>query len=81
MLWEPADCVKFMHIQVLNGPQKTSSAQVGDFFAGISATLAFIWLIAGFLLQTKELGLQRKSLDLQKEELKKIAELSTCPCF
>lgn len=48
-------------------PNMETTAQVGDFFSGISATLAFIWLIAGFILQTRELGLQRVSLDLQRE--------------
>ncbi|MCP4824672.1 MAG: hypothetical protein GY892_11240 [Shimia sp.] len=43
--------------------------EVGDTLAGIAGVLAFIWLIATVLLQSIELGEQRKVLALQKEEM------------
>lgn len=61
----------------------STAAQISEFFGGVATTLAFIWLIAGFLYQRKELelqrnelSLQRASLDLQKEELKKISKFN-----
>jgi len=56
------------------------AGDVGDFVAGFSGALAFIWLIAGYLqqrdelaLQREELKAQRESLDLQKAELHRMA--------
>ena len=34
--------------------------ELGDFLAGLSAPLAFGWLVYGYLLQSKELHLQRE---------------------
>lgn len=47
----------------------TKIAQFGDFVAGFSAALAFLWLIAGLKLQANELKLQRKELQLQRAAL------------
>jgi len=43
--------------------------EVGDTLAGLAGVLAFIWLIATVLLQSVELGEQRRVLALQKEEM------------
>lgn len=64
-------------------PNIEVASQIGGFISAIAASLAFIWLIAGFFQQSKELGLQRKELSmqrhallLQQEELKKISEFN-----
>ncbi|WP_299888337.1 hypothetical protein [uncultured Ruegeria sp.] len=48
--------------------------EVGDTLAGLAGVLAFIWLIATVLLQSVELGEQRRVLALQKEEMKEQRE-------
>jgi hypothetical protein len=42
----------------------------GDFFAGVFAPLAFLWLVLGYLQQGEELNLSTRALLLQAEELK-----------
>ena len=49
--------------------------ELGDFFAGFFTPLAFGWLIYGYLLQSSELSLQRKELELTREQLGKQTEL------
>lgn len=53
----------------------------GDYFAGISAPLAFLWLVIGYFQQgeelsqnTKALEQQEKALKLQVDELKQSVE-------
>ena len=53
----------------------------GDFFAGVFAPLAFLWLIVGYYQQARELGQntaaliqQAEALNLQVVELQKTAE-------
>ncbi|MGB0126610.1 MAG: hypothetical protein WBP72_03150 [Rhodocyclaceae bacterium] len=46
----------------------------GDFFAGIFAPLAFLWLVLGYLQQGEELRLSTEALRLQAEELKNSVE-------
>ncbi len=46
----------------------------GDFLAGITAPLAFLWLIIGYGLQRKELKANTEALIFQREELAKQAE-------
>lgn len=41
--------------------------EVGDFFAGAFAPLAFLWLLVAVLLQRSELSEQRKELELTRE--------------
>ena len=48
--------------------------QLGDFFAGVAAPLAFFWLVIGYVLQRQELALQREELKLQREEMKRSAQ-------
>ena len=55
--------------------------EIGDFLAGAAAPLALLWFVIGYLLQTKELELQRNELEqntamleLQKDELEKQSE-------
>ena len=43
--------------------------EVGDFFAGATAPLAFLWLLIAVLLQMIELGLQREELRQSREAL------------
>jgi len=59
------------------------SAQIGDWLAGFAGTLAFLWLIAGFqqqkkqlVIQSEELKLQREAIQLQAKELKGIGKFS-----
>lgn len=47
--------------------------ELGDFFAGLAAPLAFFWFVAGYFGQTKELSLQRNELSLQRKETKRLA--------
>lgn len=49
--------------------------ELGDFLAGAAAPLALLWFVIGYLLQTKELGLQRDELQLQRNEIKRQADL------
>jgi len=42
----------------------------GDFLAGITAPIAFLWLIIGYALQRKELNLNTEALMHQASELK-----------
>jgi len=44
--------------------------ELGDFLAGFFSPLAFLWLVIGYFQQQKELNLNTKALNLQKEELK-----------
>ena len=60
------------------------AAQTGDLLAGFAGALAFVWLIASFRQQSKELRLQREELSLQRNaiqlqtnELKHMARLTT----
>jgi hypothetical protein len=46
----------------------------GDFFAGVFAPLAFLWLVLGYLQQGEELRLSTEALRLQAEELKNSVE-------
>lgn len=45
------------------------ASYVGGYLSGFAATLAFIWLIASFRLQSQELTLQRKELELQRRAI------------
>ena len=49
--------------------------ELGDFLAGFFTPLAFGWLVYGYLLQSKELRLQRKELSLTRDQLGKQTEL------
>ena len=40
----------------------------GDFLAGITAPIAFLWLIIGYMLQSKELKMNTEALVQQAEE-------------
>lgn len=63
-LFPKGDCPpKWRHLQV------APPNEVGDTLAGLAGVLAFIWLIATVLLQSVELGEQRRVLALQREEM------------
>lgn len=49
--------------------------ELGDFLTGFFTPLAFLWLVYGYLLQSKELSLQRKELELTREQLGKQTDL------
>lgn len=49
--------------------------ELGDFLAGFFTPLAFGWLVYGYLLQSKELRLQREELSLTRDQLAKQTEL------
>ena len=49
--------------------------ELGDFLAGFFTPLAFGWLVYGYLLQSKELRLQREELALTRDQLGKQTEL------
>ena len=49
--------------------------ELGDFFAGVFTPLAFSWLVYGYLLQSRELRLQREELALTRKQLGKQTEL------
>lgn len=46
----------------------------GDFYAGVFAPLAFLWLVLGYLQQGEELRNSGRALHLQAEELKNSVE-------
>ena len=48
--------------------------ELGDFFAGVAAPLAFVWLVIGLLFQGHELKLQYKELGNSVEQFKKQTE-------
>lgn len=49
--------------------------ELGDFLAGVFTPAALGWLIYGYLLQSKELGLQRQELKETRETLGKQVEV------
>jgi hypothetical protein len=49
----------------------------GDFFAGVSAPLAFLWLVVGYFQQGEELRFQAEQLRLQVEESKNLVQQAT----
>ncbi len=49
--------------------------ELGDFLAGVFTPLAFGWLVYGYLLQSKELRLQREELTLTRKQLGTQTEL------
>lgn len=46
----------------------------GDFLAGAVAPLALIWFVIGYFLQSEELGLQRKELIFQAQQIERQAK-------
>ncbi|MEQ7873854.1 hypothetical protein ABDK56_07590 [Sphingomonas sp. ASV193] len=45
---------------------ENDAASIATFISGFATALAFLWLAAGFRLQTEELSLQRQELQLQR---------------
>lgn len=45
------------------------ASQIGEFISGFAAALAFLWLIASFQLQAREIASQREELKLQRTAL------------
>jgi len=64
-------------------PDMATRSQLGGYLAGTASTIAFIWLIAAYLqqgnelrLQREELAMQRISLDLQRNEIKRLGKFA-----
>ncbi|MEW5787394.1 MAG: hypothetical protein AB1899_06030 [Pseudomonadota bacterium] len=62
-------------------PDMTTRSQFGDFLSGFGSAIAFVWLVAAYQqqgrelqLQRHELSLQRAALDLQRLELQKMGK-------
>lgn len=60
------------------------SSDFATYISGFSSAIALIWLVAGFRIQSRELGLQRQELELQRlaaqqqaRELKNSAKLGS----
>lgn len=68
-LWIITGLLILSSIAVIYFCKLQNASQVGDWLSGFSSTLAFLWIIAGFYQQSKELSLQRKELSLQRESL------------
>lgn len=49
--------------------QNNRMGEAGDFIAGFTTPVVFLWLIYGYFLQRRELGLQRKELQQTRETL------------
>lgn len=49
--------------------QNNRMGEAGDFVAGFTTPVVFLWLIYGYFLQRRELGLQRKELQQSRETL------------
>ncbi|EOV6284670.1 hypothetical protein ACOQ0N_004605 [Vibrio parahaemolyticus] len=45
----------------------------GDFLAGVTAPIAFLWLIIGYMLQRKELNLNTSALTASRDEIERQA--------
>ncbi|MEK2177169.1 hypothetical protein WOB82_23010 [Vibrio parahaemolyticus] len=43
--------------------------ECGDFLAGVTAPIAFLWLIIGYMLQRKELNLNTEALLMSRNEI------------
>ncbi|EGQ8002320.1 TPA: hypothetical protein ACMDRZ_003863 [Vibrio cholerae] len=56
-----------------NDAASMSLNEWGDFLAGVTAPVAFLWLIIGYMLQRKELGLNTEALILNKNEIRRQA--------
>lgn len=53
-----------------NNAVKMAFNEWGDFFAGASAPLAFLWLVIGYFQQGEELSQNTKALEQQEKALK-----------
>ncbi len=69
--------VYILLILVLWGSEAWALApnELGDFLAGVFTPLALGWLVYGYFLQTRELGLQRQELALTRDKLGEQVEL------
>lgn len=56
--------------------QKGRMGEAGDFIAGFTTPVVFLWLIYGYFLQRRELGLQRKELQQTRNTLDEQVEMA-----
>jgi len=68
VIWLLYAYINWNNIEVL------SPNEWGDFFAGIFAPLAFLWLVIGYFQQGDELRQNTKALELQAKELRNSVE-------
>ena len=64
-------------IVFLKSPDLHHAAEFGEFLAGFSSALAFLWLIIGLRFQAADLALQRQALEKQAKELKNSAKFAS----
>ena len=62
--------VIYLWIQGQN-PAELRLNELGDFLGGVSSPLAFLWIVLGFLQQSREIRLSGKALQLQAAEMKR----------
>ncbi|WOE33916.1 hypothetical protein QSG85_11255 [Acinetobacter baumannii] len=67
---------------LIKKPLPSSLNEMGDFIAGISSPLAFLWVVVGYyqsqqalVMQAEELSQNTKALAAQVEEMKKTTEI------
>ena len=56
--------------------QSDRMGEAGDFIAGFTTPVVFLWLIYGYFLQRRELGLQRQELRQTRETFGKQVEMT-----
>ncbi len=64
-------------VVVVTNLEEAKSLQLnawGDFFAGVTAPIALMWLVIGYFQQAEELRLNTRALETQQEELRKQVE-------
>lgn len=49
-------------------------SEIGDYLAGAFSPLAFLWLVIGYLMQSKELSMNREELKISREALERQAD-------
>ncbi|HAS6031870.1 hypothetical protein [Vibrio vulnificus] len=67
-------CFAFLVVIKWDNAAKMNLNEWGDFLAGITAPVAFLWLIIGYFLQRVELKENTAALVEQREEMTKQAQ-------
>lgn len=67
---------------IIKNPVPSTLNEMGDFIAGVSSPLAFLWVVVGYyqsqqalVMQAEELSQNTRALTAQVEEMKKTTEL------
>lgn len=64
------ELVVYLAVQDQN-PAELRLNELGDFLGGVSSPLAFLWLVLGFIQQSREIRLSNKALHLQAREMRR----------